>query len=358
MQENPLNPLPLMPLLVLSLLAAPWAGLLRLGWALPPIQPRLAGSHGPLMVSGFLGSLIAFERVVALRQRWGLIIPVLSGLGGVLLLIGLPTKVGAGLMTLGSVGMVLISVIIIRHHSVLHSWTMGLGALVWLGGNLLWLFGTPLFSVSYWWGGFLLLTIIGERLELSRVRQPPRWAQQAFGGLVALFCAGLLLSVFSYMWGMRLANTAVIFLALWLFTFDIASRNVRRSGLIRYIAANLLIGYGWLIVSGLLGLLYSPLSGGLQYDAWLHSLFLGFVFGMIFAHIPLIFPALSGLTLPYSPIFYSASFILHVGLLLRVLSDLLGWFSGRQWGGLLNVIAILWFFVMVVITVVRGRKDS
>ena len=47
------------------LTAAAWAGLLRLGWAWPVLQPTLPVSHGPLMVAGFFGTLIALERAVA-----------------------------------------------------------------------------------------------------------------------------------------------------------------------------------------------------------------------------------------------------------------------------------------------------
>ncbi len=358
MQEKLLNPWPLLPLLALSLLAALWAGLLRLGWELPPIQPRLAGSHGSLMVSGFLGTLIAIERVVALGRRWGLLVPILSGSGALVLIVGLPLKLGAGLMTLGSAGMVFISVIIIRHQSALYTWTMALGALAWFGGNLLWLRGATIFSVSYWWGGFLLLTIVGERLELSRVRQPPVWARRMFGGLVALFCVGLLLSVGNYVWGMRVANTAVILLSIWLFIFDLARRNLRHSSLTRYIAANLLVGYGWLVISGLLGLLYSPLTSGLYYDAWLHTLFLGFVFGMVFAHAPLIFPAVTGLAIPYRPRFYSAPLLLHFSLLLRLIADIAPLPVLRRWSGLINEIAILLFLAIMVRTAWKQTKEA
>ncbi len=51
--------LPLLALSILALLAGLWAGLLRLGWSLPPIQPGLYVAHGPLMVCGFLGTLIS-----------------------------------------------------------------------------------------------------------------------------------------------------------------------------------------------------------------------------------------------------------------------------------------------------------
>ncbi|MFZ5916425.1 MAG: hypothetical protein ACOYZ7_05810 [Chloroflexota bacterium] len=47
---------PLVALAGLALLAALWAGLLRLGWRLPPLQSALAITHGPLMVGGVLGT--------------------------------------------------------------------------------------------------------------------------------------------------------------------------------------------------------------------------------------------------------------------------------------------------------------
>ena len=55
---------PLILLAVLALLAGLWAGLLRMAWQLPLLQPTLPMSHGPLMVSGFLGTLIGLERAV------------------------------------------------------------------------------------------------------------------------------------------------------------------------------------------------------------------------------------------------------------------------------------------------------
>ena len=61
--------LPFLVPALLALLVALWAGLLRLGWVLPSTR-GLALAHGPLMVSGFLGALIALERAVALKIRW------------------------------------------------------------------------------------------------------------------------------------------------------------------------------------------------------------------------------------------------------------------------------------------------
>ena len=64
-RQFPLHALLLLPALLL-MLDGLWAGLQRMGWALPHLHPNLAALHGPLMLAGFLGTLIALERAVAL----------------------------------------------------------------------------------------------------------------------------------------------------------------------------------------------------------------------------------------------------------------------------------------------------
>lgn len=61
---------PLLATAIATLLVATWAGLRRMGWALPTPNSLVAG-HGPLMVSGFLGTLIGLERAVALADLGG-----------------------------------------------------------------------------------------------------------------------------------------------------------------------------------------------------------------------------------------------------------------------------------------------
>ena len=115
-------------------------------------------------------------------------------------------------------------------------------------------------------------------------------------------------------------------LAAWLLAFDIARRTVRKSGLTRYIAASLLAGYFWLGVAGLLGLRFGGETAGLHYDAFLHSIFVGFVFSMILAHAPIILPAVTGLPLAFHRGFYVPLALLQASLALRVVGDLLAVF--------------------------------
>ena len=88
----------------------------------------------------------------------------------------------------------------------------------------------------------------------------------------------------------------------------------------------------------------------------LHAVFVGFVFAMIFAHAPIILPAILGQTTsPYQPALYVPLILLHASLLLRVVGDLMGWWTGRQWGGLLNALAVLLFLIALVRGLLRGR---
>jgi hypothetical protein len=356
---------PLMALALLALLAAMWGGLLRLGWRLPPLQPRLLIAHGPLMVSGFLGTLIGLERAVALsapiktgvNRRWMYAGPLASGLGTLLLIVGVPGWPGPLLMTLGSVGLLVIFMVIIRQQLALYTVTMGLGALAWLVGNCLWLIGWPTHRVVLWWAAFLVLTVAGERLELARILRPSRASFVAFLIVTSLFLIGIVTSAFAYDLGIRLAGLGMIGLALWLLRYDVARHTVRKTGLPRFIAVCLLSGYVWLAAGGLMGVVFGGVAAGPRYDATLHAVFLGFVVSMIFGHAPIVFPAVLGVPLAYHPSFYLPLVLLHLSLMLRVVGDLALWWTGRQLGGLLNAVAIL-LFLLNTMRIIRSARHA
>jgi hypothetical protein len=353
---------PLLPIvLILSLLAlltGLWAGLLRLGWLLPGLQSGLPAAHGPLMVSGFLGTLIAVERVVALKKRWMFTAPLLTGLGWVTGLVLPGASISPFFITLGSLGTVIILGIMVRREPALHTLTIAAGTVCWLVGNLLWLSGLPIFRIVFWWAAFLVLTITGERLELSRLLRMTRLKQALFLLAAGLFLAGVILSMIEIQPGVRLAGFGLLGLTLWLLWFDIARRNLRHPmPLTRYIARCLYAGYFWLGFSGLLSLRYGAVVAGPIYDAILHSIFVGFVISMIFGHAPIILPAVLNRMLPYHPSFYLSLFLLHASLLLRIAGDLGGWDAVRRWGGLLNEISILLFLAILMIAI-RSQSRS
>lgn len=334
---------PLLAVAIFAALAAMWAGLVRMGWQFPPLSPALTVNHGPLMISGFLGIVISIERVVALGQRWTYASPIFSALGVLALVIGLPESIGQVLLTLGSAGLVAIFIVIVRRHTALFTVTMLLGTLAWLIGNALWLSGAPIYRVVFWWGAFLVLTIVGERLELGRLLQLPKQVRWLFVGAVAILIAGLVLTLALGDLGNRLFGVGMLALAVWLLRFDIARRTIQQTGLTRFIAACMLSGYVWLGVSGILSMAFGQVTGGFQYDAVLHTLFLGFVFAMIFGHAPIILPSVVRVPVDYQPAFYLHLALLHLSLALRIIGDLTTTMELRQWGGMFNVIAILVF---------------
>lgn len=356
--------MPLLGLAVLALLAAMWAGLIRLGWLFPPLVQGINALHGPLIVSGFLGTVISAERAVALDRRWAYGAPLASGLGAALLLLRIAPPLSALLLALGSAGMVAIFYVIVRREPAIYTYTMAAGALAWLAGNVLWVAGLPFPSVALWWTTFLVLTIVGERLELSRLLKLPAPVQRLFVAAVALLIAAVVIDMFERMLaprtglflGSRMAGVALIALAVWLLRYDIARRTVRQRGITRFMALCLLLGYVWLGVGGALRLVFAGTTGGPEYDAILHTVFLGFVFSMILGHAPIILPAVLSRPMAYTPLMYVPLALLHLSLVLRLAGDLLFGLTVRQWGGMLNVIAILLFLGVTARALVGAKR--
>ncbi len=337
--------IPLMAIALLALFAGLWAGLVRLGWSLPALLPSLPAVHGPLMVGGFLGTLISLERAAARNHPLAYVPPGLSSLGALFLLLGGPSPLAAGMITLGSAGLVILSATFVRRFRAPFTLLMAAGAMAWLAGNLLWMTGRPMAALIPWWNGFLLLTIAGERLELNRLVGFSGWVGRTFWLAAGMYAAGMLGSLFHLDGGVRLAGLGQTALALWLMRFDVARHTLRHRGLSRFVALSLLPGYGWLAMSGLLSMGYGGMTGGFPYDATLHAFYVGFVFSMILGHAPLIFPALVGLPIAFSRRFYAHLILLHLTLGMRVMGDLMGEPLWRQAGGLGNVLAIVLFLL-------------
>lgn len=338
------------------MLGAIWAGLTRLGWALPLPQPDLPHAHGPLFICGVLGTVIGLERAVALGRRWAFLGPAFTAFGGLALLAGLPAVLGAALITLGSLSLLAVFGVILPRTPARFLVTMALGALAWLGGNLLWLAGQPLALVSLWWAAFLVLTIAGERLELGRLRQLPPRVLWAFTAAVATLLVGLILSVGAFGLGSRITGLGMLALAAWLVRYDIARRTIRKPGLPRFSATCILSGSLWLGVSGVIALLAGAQYAGPLYDALLHTLFVGFVFAMIFGHAPIVIPAVLGVPMTFLQIAYLPLAALHLSLVLRVAGDLAGLGELRRWGGLLNGVTIGLFVAVTLAAVWRARS--
>lgn len=343
----------------IALIAGLDAGLLLLGLPAPITTERLPIVHGPLMVFGFIGTVIALERAVAMRQWWGYLSPALLGVGGILILTDLPLIVGRLALAAGIAVLLALYLAIWRRQAMLAVAIQMLGAFAGLAGTVLWLGDLPVSHLVPSMAAFLVLTIVGERVELARVIVLSAKAQRTVLGASLGFVSGALAALLWPEWGYSLFGVSLLGMVAWLLVFDVATRIIRSKGLPRYMAACLLAGYFWLAVAGGIWVMVGPATSGPAYDATLHAVFLGFTMSMIMAHAPVILPAVLRKPLPYRPILYAPVILLHGSLLVRlVLGDGRGVPELVQWGGAVNVAAVLLFVVLAAASVVRGVPQA
>ncbi|RBY84934.1 hypothetical protein DQ241_16640 [Blastococcus sp. TF02A-30] len=342
----------------IALLAGLDAALILLDLPAPVRIDRLPQVHGVLLVLGFVGTLVALERAVALRRPAGFLAPALLGLGGLLLLTPLPLRLGQTVQLLGAAAFVGVYASLWRRqrdHAVL---VQALGAVLAGGAAILWLGGVPVPLLLPWLVGFVVLTIGGERLELARLAMGP-----GAGPTLVLLAACLLAGVVAaLLWpapGSALLGVALLALVGWLAAHDVAWRTIHAQGLTRFMAACMLAGYFWLGVAGMIWLLGGAATTGVRYDAVVHAVFLGFTISMIMAHAPVILPAVLRRPLPYHPVLVVPAVLLHVSLVVRLwLGDALGHEVAWRWGGVLNIVAVVSFLVLAAGSVVVAARTA
>lgn len=344
-----------MALAMAALLTGIATGLRRAGWEVSALGHAVPADHGPLMVAGFLGTLIGLERAVALGRPWVYAGPLLTGCGAVARLVGAPASLAAALTVAGSVVVLAAMGTVLLRQQALFLLTMTLAALCWLAGNLRWLSDGSSAGAVSWWVAFLVLTIAAERLELTRLLPVARGSRHTFVGITALLVVGVGVGGFGTVIGAGATGVALALLAAWLVRYDLARRTIRHEGLPRFTAACLLSGYAWLAVGGVLLAISGPVIAGPRYDAVVHAIFLGFVFAMIFGHAPIVFPAVLGVAIPYRPRFYGHLVALHLSLLVRLVGDGAALASVRQWGAALNAAAIGLFFASTIAAALEAR---
>lgn len=305
-------------------------GLARVGtvpaMAAGPTGASAIALHGAVMVCGFFGTLIALERAVALHR--GFAVPLLAGAGGVAgFAFGEPAIAGVAWLAAG-LGFVALYV----HAGLTRAWSLhlgveGLGALCLALGSAAWLAGLRTASIMGW-TAFLVLTIAGERRELTQMVRLPAWARRAFVVVIAALLAAVAMSWFDVteraavaLWWLGCAA-----LALWLLRFDLAPRAWREPGWRGHTAQALSVGYVWLLVAAVAGLAGQRLDG-----VALHGLLLGFVFGMVFGHAPIILPALARLRPEYHALARWPLWIMAASLVLR---------AAGLWGGPAGALAL------------------
>jgi len=350
----------LLALGVLSIAFGLYTGLIRLGVEPPGILGPVAEFHGAFMISGFLGTVISLERAVAFGRVWPYAGPLLSSIGAVGLVANAPRLGAFAFASAGGV-MLLASASIAIRQLALFTVILAAGAACWVAGTLQWLMGAFTPAVTGWWLNFLVLTVAAERLELSRVRHLSRASQAAFAGVTLLLLLGSARGEFAESWA-PLTAAGLLGCSGWLLCYDVARRTVRSAGQPRFSAIAILIGHGWLGAAGVL-LAMTPLdSAAFAYDASVHAITIGFALSMIFAHAPIILPAVTGIRVRYSSALYGPLILLHLSLVMRIAGDILEQSEPRIVSGFVTILALAAYAITLALAsagknVARTMRD-
>lgn len=338
-----LRPL-VVPVVATTLVGALAGGLLRAGLTLPvptgaAWPAHAAAAHGFLMMVAFLGTVIGIERAVAVRRPWAVLAPAGSAMAGVLMLAG-ASQPAAALAVIAGLVFVAVNATLVSMQRAAHTVLLLVSALALLAGNVSFAFGAAPSVVLPWWCVFLALTIAAERLEMARLMRRRRGAAALFQACTTMLLVGAVAGAAWPVAGGVLFGVALLALSAWFFVYDVARRTLRADGLSRYMAVCLLAGYGWLAVAGVA---WAGTALGLPWrDAALHAFGLGFVFGMVLGHAPVILPALAGIRLRFGPVFYLPLVLLHGSLAARLAGGAID-FDWRQAGAVGNALSLAAF---------------
>ena len=375
----------------IALLASLDASLVRLGALAPIASTSLGTVHGLLMIYGFLGTAICLERAVALqsdgRRAWAYAAPLLTGAGGIsaivisvnegaratLTSLPIPRFLAAHLsgfapermmpgflITLGMAALSAIYCYVWARRQATHAVLIQvIGALIGLGGVLLWWRGLETPRAVPWWLAFLIVTIIGERVELARLAFASGSTERRITAESTAFMVGLTVALYSPTVGYPLIGLALGALMVDTAWHDVARGTVRMQGLPRLAAVCMLSGYAWALVPALMWIVAPPAFDGYGYDAGVHAITIGFVVSMLLAHAPVIIPAVARREVPYHVAMWVPFAFLQVSLLLRLLSGAREAAYPWRLGGTLGVVGVLLFVATTLtVTIRRARTAS
>lgn len=343
-------------LLLLSLLGA----FSRLGWPLPAAIAPLATQHGALMICGFFGTLIGLERWILKRFVLGYVSPFLTISGSLALFLFSESFAAVCFLLAAMYQIGAFAWSKQAHH--LPTLIQLLGLAVWGGGCLVWALGRGFTDLSLAWIGFLSLTILGSRLDKiqkanTAMARPSRLEYRILLGSMLCFAVGCLLNLMSQELSYQLCGASFLVSALWYLIFDAAVLPPERQAFLSYFRWGLKLSYGWLWLTGILLLIWGSALPLLAYDVYLHMILLGFVFGMVFSHLPIMLPELSGLQFRFHNILFAPLFVLHAGLAIRFGVVVFQQHAFFPWFGLINVLALVSLPVTLMLLRVSKKKS-
>ncbi len=346
-----LRKIPFMLLVLASLLTGILTGWFRAGFNIPALG-GLYLDHAAIMTGSFLGTVILIERIVAMKKIYLFAFPIINASSLIFYFLNLE-EIAFLCLIIGALGLFYVFFLINKKHSDLPHQIMWAGTAAWLIGNVHLLIFHGYAHSILWWMAFLLLTIVGERLELSRFLPISSTKRKALVFLLFVFLISCILPF--HLGGQMLTGITLLLIAFWLMFYDMARKSVKKPGVHRFSAIALFFGYGWLVLSGLLFILND--TGFISYDSLIHSFFLGFVFSMIFAHAPIILPGVLGINYkPFHSSLYLWVLLFQLSLIIRIVGGMFRFPLWKQYASLANGILILCFILNLMLLLIINRR--
>jgi hypothetical protein len=342
--------LPIIFFAMLCLLSGLWSGLNRIGWevAFLPITPH----HGVIMVGGFLGTLIALEKIIPLKNKRLYFIPILNALSIAVFFLG-QTQIALCLLLISSTALCFVFLYYFWKHRTIIYVLMFCGAICWVVGNFF-VLTKSFYPLAFpWWAAFALFIIAAERLELMKFLPVTQFNKNVFVSLLFCFIVGVLFSFHGT--GNLICGLALIGISVWLMRYDVIGINIKKTEMPKFVAISLCTGYVALLLTGIF--FFSLSDQWLTYDAIVHSFFLGFVFSMIFAHGPIILPGVLGISvIPFTRILYIWLGLLELSWLIRIFADVSVEMEMRKVSGLLSAVAIVGYFITIAVVMIKNQR--
>ena len=348
----------------------------------PVVLGNLFALHPLLMVFGFIAGMIVTERIAGVellphtkQTRLSLAIPPFIFAGMAVEVAGF----GFGLALASYVGAALLVVSSLLFLSLLRSFlTMGrekisvlfmiVSGIALLLSALLSAFSLPAGNVGFVMALLLfpVVFVLGERVELTSLAT--KSSSDRF--VPALFMAAVALGLFGLdAWSWTLAATMIpVAFGLTGLTFGfflVAERKARSKATVspfqKYVSNHVELAYVWGLAGSVFGIAYSLSPLFVFYDAFVHSLALGFIGLMFLAHGPIILPMVTRRQFDNSKLSSIPLAILMVALVTRIGSELALLYDGA-WLLNLSVAVSGWLVLLAVVAffaeIIRGTRRS
>ena len=212
----------------------------------------------------------------------------------------------------------------------------------------LWASGINASALAPWWMVFLVLTIVGERLELAHVSFVGMYVEPVLIASSAAAVLSLPLQLMLPPARYAVLGLALLALLVTMLLNDTAIKTWKVRGVTGFMGVCMLLGYAWALFASILWIFRVYGDNGYWADMGIHALALGFTISMVIAHVCVIVPSVIRRAMPYSPVLWLPLALLYRGLVLRLLGAARGVSALWQTGDFIDVVAVFSLILCVL----------